>query len=397
MKIALISNLYPPYDRGGAEHMVQRMAEEYQRQGHTVSIITTRPWSDGHTFKPIVTEKQGVAIYRYAVPNLFFYTNDGKFPFIVRAIWHTIDLLNIFSAIRIRSILQKIQPDQVITHNLMGMSYFIPGVIRSLSIPHIHVLHDIQLAIRSGLMFQGEEQSLFKNGLLGKIYQLYTRFLFGSPERVLSPSLFLKSFYQERGFFLRSEFIVRRNPLAQHFFAITPGSNKKDKPVTFGFIGQLEKHKGIDVLQQALHKWKDFSCRFEIVGAGALEHQVRALAEHDKRVVFLGKIPNKEVGDWYQQIDCLIVPTLTYENSPTVIMEAFASGTPVIASDIGGTAELIQNTRFGEKVPPGDIDGLVSALKKVKLQLEKETYNSKKIQASVATLGVEEYCKENIL
>jgi glycosyltransferase involved in cell wall biosynthesis len=54
----------------------------------------------------------------------------------------------------------------------------------------------------------------------------------------------------------------------------------------------------------------------------------------------------------------LVVPSLWYENSPNVILEAFAHGTPVIASNHGGLSELVQDGRNGLLFPPGDAASL---------------------------------------
>jgi len=200
MKITLISNLYEPYNRGGAEVIVKRTALELVKQGHVVSIITAKPWDGWKSLDPEIEEKGGLKIIRFYPLNLFFYANDDKYPVIIRAIWHLIDLFNFQSSNLTRDILSEEKPDLVITHNLMGLGYFIPGVIKRLGIRHVHVLHDIQLAVRSGLMKRGEEDAWWVKGLPAKVYQRIVKSLFGSPDVVISPSEFLLDFYKELGF-----------------------------------------------------------------------------------------------------------------------------------------------------------------------------------------------------
>lgn len=391
MKITLISNLYEPFARGGAEVIVKRMAQEFVRSGHDVSIITTQPWSQEKTFQPVISKESGVDMYRYAVPNIYFYPKDIEKPFYVRALWHAIDMLNIPSSRACKNILQTIQPDIVITHNLMGMSYFLPRVIKELGIGHVHVLHDIQLAIRSGLMKKGEEQSWMADGLLAHLYQKIVKYLFDSPDIVVSPSNFLKDFYQQKGYFYGSDFTVIRNPIAKRFFSISSKNHSSHKSFTFGCIGQLERHKGIDVLQQAFHQNKAIEAKLEIVGSGSLEEQVRDWARLDERVGYKGKIPNEQLPEWYASIDALVVPTLTYENSPTVIYEALASGIPVIVSDIGGAAELI-TSQSGIRIPAGDSEQLARAMS---MMVDKaNSYDQKKIQESIKEFDIESYCKK---
>ncbi len=67
----------------------------------------------------------------------------------------------------------------------------------------------------------------------------------------------------------------------------------------------------------------------------------RAAGQADIR--FEGVFPNREMLCVHAGLDVLVVPSLWYENSPTVILEAYAAGTPVIVSALGGMAELVQD------------------------------------------------------
>jgi glycosyltransferase involved in cell wall biosynthesis len=64
----------------------------------------------------------------------------------------------------------------------------------------------------------------------------------------------------------------------------------------------------------------------------------------------------------YAGIDVLVVPSIWYENSPNVILEAFAHQTPVIASDLGGMAELVDDQETGLLFVPNDAEDLVRKL-----------------------------------
>ncbi|MDP8298022.1 MAG: glycosyltransferase, partial [Candidatus Orphnella occulta] len=67
----------------------------------------------------------------------------------------------------------------------------------------------------------------------------------------------------------------------------------------------------------------------------------------DRFVTFPGMIDNSKIGKIYKKIDVLVVPSIWPENSPVTIMEALASGTPVLASDIGGIPELVDHSING--------------------------------------------------
>jgi glycosyltransferase involved in cell wall biosynthesis len=366
MKVVLITNLYEPYNRGGAEVIVKRTAEEMVRQGHNVSIISAIPWSGWKSLDPEIEEKAGIRIIRFFPLNIYFYANDYKYPSFIRFFWHFFDLFNFQSSHLIRDVLDAEKPDLVITHNLMGLGYFIPGVIKRAGIKHIHVLHDIQLAVRSGLMKKGDEQAWFVRGFFARVYQRIVKSLFGSPDIVISPSDFLMNFYTQKEYFPKSQKHVLRNPVDKRFLSVPASQTASVSPgiPRFAYIGQLADHKGLRTLMKAISQL-DEPLQLEIIGDGPMKQEIESWAGQDDRVTFRGKIPNEELPELYSSIEAVILPTETYENSPTVIFESFATGTPVIVSNIGGAAEPIQDGENGLIFEPGNASELLRSIKKM--------------------------------
>ncbi len=95
----------------------------------------------------------------------------------------------------------------------------------------------------------------------------------------------------------------------------------------------------------------------------ALTAELRARAKNP-RTEFLGRFDNRRVGALLAEIDVLVVPSLWWENSPLTISEAFLAGVPVVVSDIGGMAEMVQEGVNGFRVPPGDSDALAAAIRR---------------------------------
>ena len=89
--------------------------------------------------------------------------------------------------------------------------------------------------------------------------------------------------------------------------------------------------------------------------------EVRTLAAHPN-IRFAGPLDHRHVGAALRQMDCLVVPSVWYENSPLVIQEAFAMGLPVIASRLGALAEKVQDGRTGYLFAPGDSADLARAV-----------------------------------
>lgn len=356
MKICLITNLYEPYARGGAEVIVKRTAQALVKDGHDVVVITAQPYAGWSSMTPQASENDGVRVYRFYQPNLYFYAHDYRHSWPVRLIWHALDIFNWPSSRSVECILRKEEPDLVITHNLMGLGFLVPGCIRKLKLRHIHVLHDIQLAVRSGVMLKGQESSWRVKGLPALAYQAMTRRLFGSPQAVISPSQFLLDFYQRQGFFPHSQLRLIRNPVSERFFSVV--HQEDPETVRFLYIGQYAEHKGVLELAQAFNAMPAANARLTFIGGGPLQRELLTFAQKDKRIQVLPRINNEDLPGVFAQADAVVLPTKTYENSPTVVLEALASGLPVIATDIGGSAELISDTVDGYVVGCGDVGTL---------------------------------------
>jgi len=82
-------------------------------------------------------------------------------------------------------------------------------------------------------------------------------------------------------------------------------------------------------------------------------------------VRFAGKLTWPELCLTLAEIGLVAVPSLWYENQPLTILEAFAAGVPVIASDLGALPELVEDGRTGWRVKAGDVDAWAQALTEV--------------------------------
>ncbi|MBU0636889.1 MAG: glycosyltransferase [Patescibacteria group bacterium] len=333
MKVCLINNLYKPYNRGGTEVVVELIIQGLIKQDIEVVVISTRPF---FVKTPLITDFK---VKNYYLPSWCY--NLSKLPIFIRLFWHLFDLFDFNIYCKVKNILKKEQPDVVITHNLKGLSYLLPKIIKKLKIKHLHYLHDIQLIHPSGLMFYGQEQKNQK--VLAKIYQAICQKLFNSPDIIISPSKWLLDYHKEQGFFLNSEKIVLANPM---LIPTNFVKSAKSNIFQFFYVGQIEEHKGIifllKIFNELIKKTKQ-KIQLTVIGNGTKLAVVKKMISNNC-VSFLGRLDRKEVIKHLVQADCLIVPSFCYENSPTVIYEAFSLGLPVIASRIGGITELMKNS-----------------------------------------------------
>ncbi len=350
MKICIISNLYPPNARGGAEQVVSKTVDGLTKQGHDVVVITTTQKGDW------VEREDGVKVYRFCPKNLYYYTDAYNFHGVVRFFWHIINMFHFGAERRVKEILETEKPDVVHTHNLMGLSFLIPRVINALGIHHVHTVHDVQLVEPSGVILKSKENSLRYNGLPTQIYSFITKKLFGSPDVVISPSKFLYKFYSSRDFFNKSKFVVVRNPVPFDL-NINTDNIEKPKELTFLYIGQVEDHKGVIFLTKAFNEI-NIDAQLHIVGSGSDLDIVRQISKDNKKVHIHGRLTREEVKNLFLKSHMTIVPSRCYENSPTVIFESFYFGVPVLASNIEGIAELIKEGDNGLTFVADDSDSL---------------------------------------
>jgi len=130
----------------------------------------------------------------------------------------------------------------------------------------------------------------------------------------------------------------------------TPGAGRGGYAV---FVGRLSGEKGIDTLLAAWSRLPE-AVGLKIVGDGPLANRVRRAAADDARIEWLGRRPPAEVLSIVGDALCLVMPSVWYETFGRTIIEAFAKGTPVVASRLGAMAELVDHGRTGLHVEPGD-------------------------------------------
>jgi glycosyltransferase involved in cell wall biosynthesis len=330
MKIAIINNLYKPYQKGGAEKVAEITVNQLQSLGHQVFLVTTKPKNK---------KEENTSPKTYYINSKYYNLKDYSYTY--RLLWQIDNVFNIKKSLKLKKILKKEKPDLVISNNLMGLSFLSFFIIRQLKIKHVHILHDIQLIHPSGLIFYHQEN--IANTLAAKIFQLLNKKISSSPDLIVSPSKWLLEKHLRRDFFKKSKKLVLDNPLAFKKSEIKKEVIENKKDYNFIFVGQIEEHKGIIFLIKTFNKIKDRqNIKLTIVGDGTLMNQAQKLAKDNKNISFLGKKSGNEVRGELLKHDCLIVPSLCYENSPTVIYEASAFNLPVIASDLGGISELIK-------------------------------------------------------
>jgi glycosyltransferase involved in cell wall biosynthesis len=131
--------------------------------------------------------------------------------------------------------------------------------------------------------------------------------------------------------------------------------------MSFIYVGRIDKHKGVNLLVNAFKSIPNRNLKLTLIGDGNELDTLKKETKNDVRIEFLGWKHNNEVKKIIEQSQALILPSLCYENFPTVILEAASLGTPVIASRIGGIPEIIHKIK-GVLFNPGDKKDLIKKI-----------------------------------
>jgi glycosyltransferase involved in cell wall biosynthesis len=156
-------------------------------------------------------------------------------------------------------------------------------------------------------------------------------------------------------------------------------------PFYIVFVGRLEPVKGLKTLIDAVDEFREqlVNTKIIFVGDGSLRAQLETQI-HQKKMqdyfVFSGAQSHDSISKWYSAADIFCLPSLN-EGHPNVVMEAIASGRPVVASDVGAIGKFVTN-QVGTLFQAGDHKSLGMAL----LETKAKQYSPHIIRESISSM-----------
>jgi glycosyltransferase involved in cell wall biosynthesis len=144
----------------------------------------------------------------------------------------------------------------------------------------------------------------------------------------------------------------------------------KSDTLRIGYIGQIISIKGVHILIEAYRKMcQGRNVRLEIWGGLEKDPEytgrLKAMISGEPSITLQGRFAHDDLAEVFSKIDVLVVPSLWYENAPLVIQEAFATRTPVIATNVGGMAEMVSAESNGLLFERGNPDDLARQLQRL--------------------------------
>ncbi|KQP17277.1 glycosyltransferase family 4 protein [Pseudorhodoferax sp. Leaf265] len=183
----------------------------------------------------------------------------------------------------------------------------------------------------------------------------------GAYRGAVAPTRFLKTAYESNSI---------TTPMRDIWFGVDIDRSPKtprvasQRPV-IGFIGQIAPHKGTDLLIEAFARLPRGAAELHIYGPADQDPVYMAKLEglaagHD--VAFKGTFPSARMAQVLAPMDLLVIPSRWYENSPLVLLNALATHTPVLVSDVAGMTEFLEPGRNGYAFARGSVDDLAKKL-----------------------------------
>jgi len=139
------------------------------------------------------------------------------------------------------------------------------------------------------------------------------------------------------------------------------------EPAQLLFVGRIVYQKGLDLLFNALGSLQNKAWQLTLVGDGPRVERLKEQAKNLKiadRLKFAGWQSREQLAEYYGEANLFVYPS-RHEGMPNAVLEAMASGLPVLASRIAGNEELVTDDQTGTLVPPEDVAALRTALEKI--------------------------------
>lgn len=402
MRILYITNGYKPHRWAGTETYTAGIAEEIAGRGHTVDILCAGDWEKGGKFWNGVSEdiQNRILVRRVNLnwtksPDPFGYLYDNP------VVAHYLDRL-----------LREETYDLVHVTSCETLSASVFQVVKSAGLPLVFSITDfwmlcprINLLHGNGSNCTGQTQPEECLDCLLMESRWYPKARKIIPEKILFHGLGLMSKHpfltRRRGLRGMVGNVADRKSMLMHAltlpnYRVTASSFVRDVflsngvnvPISvqsyghdlswlksyrgksesnvlrFGYIGQLINSKGVHLVLQALaHLAQGYRDKISIVIYGNINHtpsygqQLREMAAGYANVTFGGTYPHSDSAHVFSAIDVLLVPSLWFD-FPLIIYEAFATHTPVIATNLGGMAEAVMIDKNGllfERGDPADL------------------------------------------
>jgi len=298
---------------------------------------------------------------------------------------HEIDMMSgRFQSRAVKSIarlIEELKPMLIHAHGTRAAFFVARGRKKNADFPFIYTAHGLSYNKNSGLWVRVFNRQI-------------ERYICSKADKIISVSPTDGKEMIENEIVSRKKLKIIRNGIDLNRFLKLKGRNKNSRVI--GCVARLTEQKGIKYLLETLSILKyvyNIETRAIIVGDGPLSVKLKKLAEKygvNDRIEWIGAVDDPI--DYYKKFDIFVLPSL-WEGLPLVLIEAMASGIPVISTDTSGGLDIIKDRKNGLLIPRGSGEALAYAIQ----ELCEKPALAKKIAVSGRKEAEKKYCLNRFL
>lgn len=410
MKLLVVSNGFPPRGQWGTEYYTNELVQGLRRRGHEVAVM--HPEREGSLQRYTLERTRGAE----DVP-VYLLHNEGDPEKAFSESFMDVRVEEVF-----REVLREYEPDVVhFTYLLWGLSVRMPIVCAEEGIPTVVTLTDYSLACHRGQMFDWRMQrcfgphppevcarcirepghwdgtvseviakrvairSLTAVGGLGKVVmprdlalrEEIVREAISTVKHMIAPTKVIGETFRELG--AQDERMTHLCYGLDDATLVEARGEPDSKTVRFGFLGQFTPHKGLATLLDAAellqHRLPESVEPWEVhlygrpTGGRHREYAKRLFAvDRGPRIRVREPFSPLECGQVLKDLNAVVLPSEWDENAPLTVLQARAAGVPVLASDVPGIREIVEDGVHGRLFPVGNAHALADCMREVILR-----------------------------
>ena len=356
----LFSDDYPPHSHGGAGRIAYLHATGLRSKGWDVGVITSR--DPNNPSRDTVNFEEGIKVYRifdlYPLGHHYPGTTLDRAMILANTLW------NPALSSRLARAIADFAPQILHAHQIARISY---GVFVRLNpkLPRFLTFHTYHFECPKGGLFRKYRNEIcqakplpcqaFQTGIVSQLHSI---------NRIIAISTFVKERLRDSGLNPKKIIYLPNGVPFQLKDTVSPPS----KSTEILFVGRLEQNKGVSFLIDAFRSMAHQNATLKIVGDGPSLGPLKELTEHDSRILFTGWLAKSQLTELFSRVRMVVVPSICHEMMNTVVCEAQAFQRPVIATNVGGTPDMIEHARTGFLVPHSNVGQLASQMDKLMLE-----------------------------
>ncbi len=397
LKIAIVNKFF--FLKGGQESVAFSEANMLEREGHEVAFFSMKHPKNPENYK----------YDKYFIDYIELSNNGQEYNIFEKIKIAKNFIWNNQAAKNFENFIKDFKPDIIHCHGIAHqITPSILPVAKKYNIPVVHTLHDYQLICPNYTLLCGSrvncsdykcikgnylyciQNKCVKNSLNTSILSSLEMFLNSHlyrnyTNRFISPSKFLRERIVCSG--ISEDKILHIN----NSIDVKKIEPKYESHKYFIYVGRLSFEKGLMTLLKAFEKLPE--TQLKIIGTGPEEESLKEYKQKKSldNIEFLGYKKSDELKTYFDECEAMILPSEWCENAPISIIEAFSYGKSVIASELGGCAEMVINDYNGYTFEAGNVDSLINIINK--FITDKDLY--KKLGENGREFALKNYIEEN--